>query len=209
MEEGTTSSDLVDLGVATLHEASGRRGLMRGIQLLVGPPFAGPAVTVSLPAGDNLGIHLALESVQPSDVICVGSAGRGRYGVFGDLLFESARQRGLAGIVLDDGVRDIDELSPPPSLAARGVEAQGTIKARVRQPVGSDVAIGGVLISNNDWIVCDRDGVCVLPASDLARIVVAARARVEKESVIRAQLGLGRTTRDVLGLPPSGPPSIS
>jgi 4-hydroxy-4-methyl-2-oxoglutarate aldolase len=202
------TSRLIELGVATLHEANGRRGLMNGVELLVGGGFAGPAVTVSLPAGDNLGIHLALETAEPGSVLCVGSAGRGAYGVLGDLLFESARNRGIAGLVIDDGIRDVQELSAPPSLAARGVRAQGTVKARLRQQVGAPVAIAGQLVRPADWIVCDRDGVCVLPSEDVDRIVAAASARADKEDAIRVELRSGRTTADVLGLPPTAGASV-
>jgi 4-hydroxy-4-methyl-2-oxoglutarate aldolase len=199
---------LIEIGVATLHEASGRRGLMHEVELLVGDPFAGRAVTVSLPAGDNLGIHLALETAEPGSVLCVGSAGRGAYGVLGDLLFESARNRGIAGLVIDDGIRDLKELSPPPGLAARGVRAQGTVKARLRQQVGAIAAIAGQLVGPADWIVCDRDGVCVLPSEDVDQILAAASARAEKEDAIRVKLRSGRTTADVLGLPPTAEASV-
>jgi 4-hydroxy-4-methyl-2-oxoglutarate aldolase len=199
---------LIEIGVATLHEASGRRGLMHEVELLVGDPFAGRAVTVSLPAGDNLGIHLALETAERGSVLCVGSAGRGAYGVLGDLLFESARNRGIAGLVIDDGIRDLKELSGPPGLAARGVRAQGTVKARLRQQVGAIAAIAGQLVRPTDWIVCDRDGICVLPSEDVDQILAAASARTEKEDAIRVKLRSGRTTVDVFDLPPTAEASV-
>jgi regulator of RNase E activity RraA len=130
---------LVELGVAALHEALGRQHLLGGVRLLVGGPFAGPALTVGLPAGDNLGLHVALEQVESGSVVCAESTGGGLYGVVGEILVEAGRARGIAGFVLDDGVRDADRLTPPPSIAGRGVSARGTVKRRIRRPVGSTV----------------------------------------------------------------------
>jgi len=181
---------------------------MRGLRLLVGGPFAGPALTVALPAGDNLGIHLALEVAEPGSVICVGSAGGGIYGVIGDLLFESARARGVAGLLIEDGIRDLGTLAPPPSLAALSVSAQGTIKSRVRTGVGSGIALGGAFVGTGDWIVCDHDGACVLPAGEREDIVARARLRETKEAGIRDRLKTGESTTQILGLPENAVPSL-
>ena len=191
---------LLGYGVATLHEAAGRRGAMDGIRLLVGEPFAGPAVTVGIPAGDNLGVHAAIEAATPGSVVCVASAGRGLYGVLGELLLEAARARGVAGLVLDDGIRDIDELHAPPSVAALGLTPRGTIKERVREPVGSSVVLGRVLVRADDWLVCDRDGICVLQSDAVEIIGVAAEARVAKETAARSRIASGEPTRTVFGL---------
>ena len=170
---------LVQLGVATLHEAMGRRGIVRGIRLLVGPAFAGPASTVSIPAGDNLGIHALLVETPAGGVACVASA----------------------GIVVDDGIRDIDLLSAPPSIAARGVTATGTVKRR-HLGLGEPIALGAVLVRPGDWIVADGDGLCVIPADRLDAAIAAAEARVTKEDGIRDALRAGETTIAVLGLGP-------
>jgi 4-hydroxy-4-methyl-2-oxoglutarate aldolase len=188
-------------GVATVHEALGRCGLMHGVRLLVGPTFAGPATTVSLPAGDNLGIHAALADASLGTVLCVASRGEGRFGVIGDLIVAAAAKRGLAGIVIDDGIRDLAQLQAPPSIAARGVSACGTQKRRILS-LGVPVAIGGVMVAPGDWIVGDRDGVCVVPAARLTMVLDASAARETKEDIIRAELARGRTTLDVLGLSP-------
>jgi 4-hydroxy-4-methyl-2-oxoglutarate aldolase len=192
---------LVALGVATLHEAAGRRGLLRGLRLIVGEPFAGPAVTVALPAGDNLGIHLALDAATPGSVVCVASAGAGVYGVIGELLFESARSIGVAGLVVEDGIRDVAAMEAPPGLAALSVSARGTIKSRVRSPVGDGVPIGGVLVASGDWLVCDRDGVVVVPAADEDEVVALAGAREEREATMRERIRAGERTSAILGLP--------
>jgi 4-hydroxy-4-methyl-2-oxoglutarate aldolase len=193
-----TAIALAKFGTATVHEALGRRGLMRGMRLLVGPAFAGQAVTVALPAGDNLGIHAALQDAPAGVVLCIASGGQGSFGVIGDLIVAAAAKRGLAAMVIDDGIRDIRQLQAPPSIAARGVSALGTVKRRIVS-LGNDIAIGGILVRPGDWIVGDGDGVCVVPADRLSRLEAAA-AREAKEDKIRVELALGRTTVDVLGL---------
>jgi 4-hydroxy-4-methyl-2-oxoglutarate aldolase len=202
-------AELVGLGVATLHEASGRRGLAFGLRLVVGEGFAGPAVTVGLPAGDNLGIHLALEAAEAGSVVCVSSGGAGAYGVFGDLLQEAARAGRIAGLVIDDGVRDTAELRPPPGIACRGFTALGTVKRRVRQAVGAQVAVGGVLVCPGDWVVADRDGVFVLPQDCADQIIGASRRRVQREAELRTQLRAGAVSRELFGLPTEAVPSVS
>ena len=193
------AEELIALGVPTLHEANYRRGLMRSMRLLVGEGFAGPAETVAIPAGDNLGIHLALERAEAGAVLCVASGGRGLYGVIGELIVESARVRGLAALVVDDGVRDIERLSAPPVIAALGLCSRGTVKRRARSQA-DPVGIDGVLVRPGDWLVGDRNGVCVLPQDRVDEIVTAARARVEYEEKLRAEIRRGVPTTRVLGL---------
>jgi 4-hydroxy-4-methyl-2-oxoglutarate aldolase len=190
---------LAALGTSTVHEALGRRGLMSGVSLRIGSSFAGPAETVAIPAGDNLGIHALLAKASAGSVLCVASAGRGKFGVFGDLLMEASRARGVAALVIDDGIRDLAELSAPPAIAARSISSRGTVKRRI---LGLDgpVAIGDVLVRPGDWIVGDVDGVCVVPARHLDALLGAAQARVDKEAGVRAALIAGRTSVDVLGL---------
>jgi 4-hydroxy-4-methyl-2-oxoglutarate aldolase len=203
-----TPTQLLDLGIATLHEATHRHNLLSGIRLLVGVPFAGPAATVAIPAGDNLGVHLAIESAPAGAVVCVASAGRGHYGVIGDLLIEAARVRAVAGLVIDDGIRDLQTLSAPPSIAARSINARGTVKRRLRQPVGSDVSVAGVLISPGDWIVCDDDGVLALPKSTALSVFERAVERMASEDMTRSQLADGVPSRKLFGLPRDAPVSI-
>jgi 4-hydroxy-4-methyl-2-oxoglutarate aldolase len=199
---------LCALGVATLHEASGRQAVVRDVRLLAGGAFAGRAITVALPAGDNLGIHLALEAAVPGSVLCVGSAGGGTYGVVGELLLASARARDVAGLVIDDGIRDLPLLVAPPSVAARGVSAHGTVKRRLRQPVGAPVSVGGVLVRAGDWVVGDADGVCVLPAADVDAIVGRAVERERHEAQLRERFERGEPSRSVLGLPADAAASV-
>lgn len=190
---------LVAFGVATVHEAQGRRGLLASVRLIVGPAFAGPAETVGIPAGDNLGIHALFRVARPGTVACIASAGQGAFGVLGDLLQTAAAERGLAGLLIDDRIRDMAQLAAPPSIAARGINARGTQKRR-HLGINRAVALGVVLIRPGDWIVCDNDGVCVIPAERLDDVLAAAAARTKKEDWIRAELLRGRSTADVLGL---------
>lgn len=190
---------LIDLGVPTVHEAQGRRFLLDGPKLLVGPPFAGPAYTVAIPAGDNLGIHIALQQAAAGAVICVASRGAGVFGVIGELMVTAARAHSIAALVIDDGIRDINELAAPPSIAARGVCARGTIKRRALA-VDEPVDVGAVLIRPGDWIVGDADGVCVVPAAAIDGVLERAASRTRKERGIRAELERGLSTVEALGL---------
>jgi 4-hydroxy-4-methyl-2-oxoglutarate aldolase len=192
---------LLGLGVATLHEALGRRAVSGDVRLLVGSPFAGPACTVGLVAGDNLGIHLAVDRAAAGEVVVAASPGAGRYGVLGDLLLECARASGLAGLVIDDAIRDLGTLTGPPSIAARGKSAHGTVKRRVRSPVGATVAVDGMLVRAGDWIVCDHDGVVVVPAASLDAVRQAAQARADREEQLRQQFIAGASSVQVLHLP--------
>jgi 4-hydroxy-4-methyl-2-oxoglutarate aldolase len=200
---------LLALGVATIDETTRRRGFLGGIHLLVGEPFAGEAVTVALPAGDNLGVHLALQQAPVGAVVCVASAGRGVYGVVGELLLEAARVRQIAGFVVDDGVRDTARLVAPPSIAARGVAARGTAKRRIRQPVGAGVGVGNIFIAPGDWIVCDEDGVCVVPREHVGGVIAMAESRAATELQMRGRLVNGTPSPSVLGLPEHPAASIT
>jgi 4-hydroxy-4-methyl-2-oxoglutarate aldolase len=186
---------LIRLGVPTLYEAAGRRGLMQGVRLISGPAFAGRAQTAEIPAGDNLGLHLGLREQRTAEVYCVASAGQGRYGVIGELLMEQLRTAGWTAIVVDDGVRDIDLLNPPPSVAARGICSRGTVKLR-SGPLGREISIGATLVRPGDWIVGDRDGVMVVPADRLSEVIKAARERFAKEARIAELVRSGLTVME-------------
>jgi 4-hydroxy-4-methyl-2-oxoglutarate aldolase len=193
------AADLFSLGVPTLHEANHRRGLMASMRVLVGDAFAGRAQTVALPAGDNLGIHLALEKAEEGAVLCVASGGRGLYGVVGELLVEAARSRGLAAVVIDDGLRDIEHLKAPPAIAALGISSRGTIKGRLVS-IAQPVSVDHVLVRPGDWVVGDRNGVCVLGAESVTAVVASAKARSKHEDVLREQIRKGIPTTELLGL---------
>ncbi len=196
------AAELIRLGVPTLHEANQRRGLMRRVHVLVGEAFAGPALTVAIPAGDNLGLHLALAEAEPGTVLCVASAGRGLFAAAGELIAEAARARRLAAMVIEDGVRDIEHLSPPPAIAALGISTRGTIKRRFIS-LTSPIALDGVLVRGSDWIVGDRNGVCVIPSERIDDVLASARARTAREDALRGQIRQGVPTTQALGLAPS------
>ncbi|GAA3152326.1 diguanylate cyclase [Kribbella aluminosa] len=185
--------DLLRLGVATLYEAAGRRGLMAGAELLVGVPFAGQAHTAEIPAGDNLGLHNGLRAPERTgDIYCVASAGKGRYGVIGELLVEQLRAGAWQAIVLDDAIRDIDLLEAPPSVAARGICSRGTVKRRAGR-VNVDISLGGILVRPGDWVVGDRDGVVVIPEGRVLNVLAAAETRLAKETRIAELVRTGAT----------------
>ena len=142
-------------------------------------------------------------------MLCVGSAGAGVYGVFGDLLHASAGALGVVALVIDDGIRDVERLPPAPAVAARGASAHGTLKRRLRSRVGEPVSVGRVLVHSGDWVVGDHDGIHVIPADAVEAVLAQAEAREVKEDGLRPLLEAGQTSRAVLGLPTDQPSSLS
>jgi len=204
-----TARRLLATGVVALAESTRRPYLLSELPLRIGESFAGPAVTVGIPAGDNLGVHIAIEAARAGDVVCVASAGQGLYGVVGELLALSARVRNVAALVIDDGIRDLDALEAAPAIAARGVSARGTVKRRVRRPVNADVGIAGALIRSGDWIVGDADGICVVPAGGVEDVLGRAESRLDRERAVREELRTGAPSRSVFGLPANPTASIA
>ncbi|MFT4263553.1 MAG: 4-carboxy-4-hydroxy-2-oxoadipate aldolase/oxaloacetate decarboxylase [Nocardioides sp.] len=190
---------LQGFGVATVHEAQGRVGslgaALRPIQQ--GTAIAGPAVTALCWPGDNLMIHAAVEQCRPGDVLVVGVAAASTHGFFGDLLATSLASRGVAGLVIDGGVRDTEVLRRMGfPVWSRHVSAEGTVKATAGN-VNLPVVIADQVISAGDVIVADDDGVVVVPRLEVPQTVEASRAREEKETATRdalagGQLGLDR-----------------
>lgn len=189
-------------GVATVHEAMGRTGYLgpaiRPVHL--GARMAGTAVTVLSWPGDNLMIHVAVEQCRPGDVLVVATTSPSTDGMFGELFATALQFRGVRGLVIDAGVRDVADLHAmgfPVWSAA--VSAQGTVKA-TPGAVNVPVTIGGQVIRPGDAILADDDGVVRVPREQVADAVEAARAREEKEQATRAAFQKGELGLDRYGL---------
>jgi len=193
---------LGQMGVATVHEAQGRTGLlapyMRPIYKSAG--FAGPAVTVLCQAGDNLMIHAAVELCQPGDVLVVTCTAESTDGMFGDLLATSLRARGVAGLVINAGVRDVADLTAMDfPVWSKAISAMGTVKATLGS-VNVPITCAGELIRPGDAVIGDLDGVVVVPREDVAEVVKASQQRIAKEEKNRERLRAGEAGLDMYGL---------
>ena len=193
---------LGELGVATVHEAQGRRGLMKPYLRPVypGARVAGPAVTVLSHPGDNLMIHAAVEICRPGDVLVVALLADSTDGMFGELLACSLRAHGVAGLVIDAGARDstrLAEMNFP--VWSRAISAQGTVK-ETAGCVNVDVVCAGALVHPGDAVVGDADGVVVVPRERAAEVARLGSERRAKEERTRQRLLAGELGLDIYGL---------
>jgi 4-hydroxy-4-methyl-2-oxoglutarate aldolase len=194
---------LSELGSATLGESGARAMRSRIRAAWPGARIAAPAFPVHCTSGDNLAIHVAVARAQAGDALVVDVGDFRELGYWGEVLTTGAQSRGLSGLVIDGGVRDIAEIQAhgfpvfSSMIALRGATKSrtGTIRAPIH--------CGGVLVELGDWVVGDADGVVVVPETTLADVINAGRVRASKEAGMFRALWEGQTTLGLLGLDPS------
>jgi 4-hydroxy-4-methyl-2-oxoglutarate aldolase len=193
---------LAAAGVSTSHEALGRSGLMKPYMrpIFTGPTIAGPAITVLAQPGDNWMIHVAVEQCQKGDVVVVGCTADNTDGMFGELLATALRARGVIGLVIDAGCRDVKPLTEMNfPVWSRAISAKGTVKATLGA-VNIPVVCAGVNVEPGDVVVADDDGVVVVPKKLAVESAQKAQRRMDDEDGKRKRLEAGELSLDMYNM---------
>ena len=197
-----TYADLAELGSATVHEAAARSPVvdLPLIQVVPGSRAAGPARTVRCGQADNLMVHAAIAEAEPGEVLVLTMPEPAPVALLGELLATQAQGRGVAAVLVDAAVRDVEELRELGlPVWARFVRVRGADK-KVPGAIGEPVVVGGAMIRQGDVVVLDADGAVVVERERVDEVLAAARARAEKERAKRAQLEAGALSYDLDGL---------
>ena len=209
-EAQRAAGDLETLSAATVHEAYGRHGALDpAIKPVVpGRHICGPAMTVATAPGSNLLLHQALYHTPPGWILLAATDGGRGFGYWGDVMTAAATERGLGGVIIDGGVRDLAELRAATlPIFSAGHTIRGTVKVQEGE-IGAPIVVGGVLARPGDIVVGDDDGVVCVALKQARQVAAAARAREDNEVAIKAAIAEGQTTLGLYGFDPGPPPAV-